>query len=180
MAGKLCFFRLNHGSVARLGVCQFNNFSMLGNLSIANTGHGDIYYKNAKKHTREVHINTIRCVAVPSSKICSCILVVFRLMKVRRWRWDSEGRALLPCLLLPHQSEPAPCISAKLEKKQISRCLKMDSIFKNIDPWSYSWLPNKWLRYPDHWQSLPHTQARCWAASHYHRNSLWLLKLHNE
>ena len=69
MAGKLCFFRLKHGSVARLGVCQFNYFSMLGNLSIANTGHGDIYYKNAKKHMREVHINTIRCVAVPKAKL---------------------------------------------------------------------------------------------------------------
>ena len=134
MAGKLCFFRLNHGSVARLGVCQFNYFSMLGNLSIANTGHGDIYYKNAKKHMREVHINTIRCAAVPSSKICSCILVVFRLMKVRRWRWDSEGRALLPCLLPPHQSGPALCTSAKLEKDRFLGASKWTAFSRILTP----------------------------------------------
>ena len=27
---------------------------------------------------------------------------------------------------------------SEIGKRQISRCLKMDSIFKNIDPWSYS------------------------------------------
>ena len=84
----------------------------------------------------EVHVYTIRCTPVPSSKICPLIMVVFRLMNVRRWRWDSEGRALLPCLLPPHQLGPAPCTSAKLEKDRFLGASKMDKIFKNIDPWS--------------------------------------------